>query len=45
VDHLALFAEFKVIRGNPTGKGTPDRKEVAIVNEKGEPCMFFAKLD
>jgi len=36
--------EYKVTRGNPTGKGTPDRHEVVVVNEKGEPCMFFAKL-
>lgn len=36
--------EYKVTRGNPTGKGAPDRREVVVVNEDGEPCMFFAKL-
>ncbi len=36
--------EYKVTRGNPSGKGSPNRREVVIVNDKGEPCMFYAKL-
>lgn len=35
---------YKVIWKNPTGKtGSPELK-MNIVNAKGEPCMFLAKL-
>lgn len=31
--------------GHPAGKGSKvAKRDVVIVNEKGEPCMFYAKL-
>jgi cytochrome c-type biogenesis protein CcmH/NrfF len=36
--------EYKTTFANPTGKGAGPQTKVVIVNEKGEPCMFFAKL-
>jgi len=36
--------DYKVTLGNPTGKGAGNQTTVVAVNEKGEPCMFFAKL-
>ncbi|MEI8285009.1 MAG: hypothetical protein WCG52_08445 [bacterium] len=36
--------DFKVVWGNPSGKtGVPSYK-MSIVNAKGEPCMFMARL-
>lgn len=40
----ACKKDYKVTRGNPTGKGAPNRREVVIVNDEGEPCMFYAKI-
>ena len=36
--------DYKVTLVNPTGKGAASGTKVVVVNEKGEPCMFFAKL-
>lgn len=36
--------EYKTTFVNPTGKGPGPQTKVVIVNDKGEPCMFFAKL-
>jgi len=36
--------DYKVTLVNPTGKGAGPQSKVVVVNEKGEPCMFFAKL-
>lgn len=36
--------EYKTTLVNPTGKGAGPKTKVVIVNEKGEPCMFFAKV-
>ena len=36
--------DFKIVWGNPSGKtGAPEYK-MSIVNAKGDPCMFMAKL-
>jgi len=35
---------YKVKLGNSNGKGTGSQTTVVAVNEKGEPCMFFARL-
>ncbi len=39
--------EYKVRRGgHPAGKGGHGvKREVVIVNEAGEPCMFYARLN
>jgi hypothetical protein len=36
--------EYKTTWVNPTGKGTGPQTKVVIVNDKGEPCMFYAKI-
>jgi len=36
--------DYKITLGNPNGKGVGPQSKVVVVNEKGEPCMFFAKL-
>ncbi len=36
--------DYKVIWTNPSGKSGGPKTSVAIVNESGEPCMFFARL-
>ena len=36
--------DYKVTLGSPNGKGAGNQTTVVAVNEKGEPCMFFAKL-
>jgi len=36
--------QYKTTFVNPTGKGAGPQTKVVIVNEKGEPCMFFAKV-
>lgn len=36
--------DYKVTLGSPNGKGLGNQTTVVAVNEKGEPCMFFAKL-
>lgn len=36
--------EYKTTILNPTGKGPGPQTQVAMVNEKGKPCMFFAKV-
>jgi nitrite reductase/ring-hydroxylating ferredoxin subunit len=36
--------DYKLIWGNPTGKAGGPETKVTMVNEKGEPCMFFAKV-
>ena len=36
--------DFKIVWGNPSGKtGAPGYK-MSIVNSKGEPCIFMARL-
>ncbi|MFM8364540.1 MAG: hypothetical protein ACKOAS_05240 [Verrucomicrobiota bacterium] len=36
--------KFKVVWRNPTGKGADPEKIMEIVNSKGEPCMFLARV-
>jgi hypothetical protein len=36
--------KFKVVWKNPTGKGDGQKTVMEIVNSKGEPCMFLARL-
>jgi hypothetical protein len=36
--------KFKVIWTNPPGKGSGPKAVMEIVNEKGEPCMFLARI-
>jgi hypothetical protein len=36
--------EYKTTWVNPTGKGVGPQTKVVIVNDKGEPCMFYAKI-
>ena len=36
--------EYKVTRGNPAGKGAQNRSDVVIINDDGEPCMFYTRL-
>ena len=36
--------KFKVVWRNPTGKGADPEKIMEIVNAKGEPCMFLARI-
>jgi hypothetical protein len=36
--------KFKVVWRNPTKKGAGAEKIMQIVNEKGEPCMFLARI-
>jgi hypothetical protein len=36
--------EYKTTWVNPTGKGAGPQTKVVIVNDKGEPCMFYAKI-
>jgi hypothetical protein len=35
---------FKVVWTNPTGKGQQSKTTMQIVNSKGEPCMFLARI-
>jgi hypothetical protein len=36
--------KYKVTWTNPTGKGPGPRHTMQIVNAKGEPCMFLARI-
>lgn len=36
--------EYRTTWVNPTGKGPGPQTQVVIVNEKGEPCMFYARI-
>jgi hypothetical protein len=36
--------KYKVTWRNPTGKGPGPRRTMEIVNAKGEPCMFLARI-
>ncbi len=36
--------KFKVIWTNPVGKGGGPKTVMEIVNAKGEPCMFLARI-
>lgn len=36
--------KYKVIWRNPTGKGPGPLTTMEIVNDKGEPCMFLARI-
>lgn len=36
--------KYKVIWKNPTGKGPGPMSTMEIVNAKGEPCMFLARI-
>ncbi len=36
--------KFKVIWNNPVGKGGGPKTVMEIVNAKGEPCMFLARI-
>ena len=35
---------YKVVWTNPTGKGQQSKTTMQIVNSKGEPCMFLARI-
>jgi len=36
--------DYKTTWVNPTGKGPGPQTKVVIVNDKGEPCMFYARI-
>lgn len=36
--------KYKVVWATPTGKGPSSTTTMQIVNSKGEPCMFLARL-
>jgi hypothetical protein len=36
--------KFHVVWRNPLGKGPGPKSTMEIVNEKGEPCMFLARI-
>lgn len=36
--------KYKVIWKNPTGKGPGPETRMEIVNARGEPCMFLARI-
>jgi hypothetical protein len=39
----ACKKKYRVVWSNPAHRGTP-HKVMRIVNEKGEPCMFIARI-
>jgi len=44
VDCRDCRKKFHVVWRNPTGKGPGPRSTMEIVNAKGEPCMFLARI-